>query len=390
MNCFSNTSRKFLVSKTTMLHKLILLFLLLFALVIPLYAEQEKRNFYIEPRLTTWGLYTDFCFRLNRGLFETTDTILRLNIGSVINWSGGYYRDEDDRYTDSSDLDYLYTRLDTTWGLGIEQGLIWNEEADKNLMLLSLRYRTMRVWHFNICNQDSILFDSIRPDKDGVLYNTFIISLLIDNAFFSRETGLRKGVLAELSAELGPEWFFNDIIGIADFTKIFANLRSFYPLYEAEHGKKLVTAVYFANSIGIDYVFGDNIPLPARQTFGVQRVSGGCGGRVRGFEDRRFDSEVKAINNFDIRLRMSQIRSSSGKKILHPGLLVFFDACYFEKLEGYKENGSGTIMSAGFALFSDFFSFGAGTGVLTVGFPLVGERIDKSPMTIKLDYGFRF
>ncbi|MCL2705037.1 MAG: hypothetical protein FWE72_02385 [Spirochaetaceae bacterium] len=386
MNCFSNISKKFLPGKTNMVHKPILLLLILLISVFSLFSE-ELGDFYLEERLLTWGVDVDFCYRLTNGFLEGKDTIFTLTIGGAANWMG-YYRDENDIYTEDSDLDYTFTRANANWGLGIEQGLLWNDKTNKNLLSILLKYRAMRAWNFNMANQNSILFDSIRPDKDGVLYNTFIVALILDDTLFYKDTGLRKGLHTEVAAEIGPKWFFNDNIGIADFTKLFINVKYFHPLYETKRTDKSIKAIYLVDSVGVDYVFGNDIPLPVRQTYGVLRPADGCGGRVRGFENRRFDSEIKIINNFDIRFIMPQIKNGKGSKILRPGVLAFFDTCYFDKLEGYKEDGSGVLMSTGFTLFSELLFLG--NCLFTVGFPIIGERIDKGRVAIKLDYGMRF
>jgi len=386
MNCFSNISKKFLARKNDMSHKLILLFLILFISVFSLFSE-ESGAFYLEERLLTWGVDLDLCYRLANGLLEGRNTIFSLTLGGAINWMG-YYRDENDIYTDNSDLDYTFTRANVNWGLGFEQGILWNDKTDKNLLSVLLRYRATRAWNFDMFDQDSILFNSVRPDKDGVLYNTFIVAFVLDDTFYHKETGLREGLHSEVAVEIGPKWFLNDVIGIADFTRLFMNVKYFHPLYETERTDRFIKAIYLADSIGADYIFGDNIPLPVRQTYGVQRPSDGCGGRVRGFEKRRFDSELKIINNFDVRFIMPQIKNSKGRKIFRPGFLAFFDACYFDKLEAYKEDGSGILMSTGFTVFSELLSIGS--CLFTVGFPIMGERIDKSHVSISLDYGMRF
>ena len=395
MNCFSNISRKFLASKndwfsksflTNALRKSIILFLLLFSFF-SLAAEEGLGDFYLESRLLTWGFDMDFCLRLANGLLDNRDTIFRFNLGSSIDWLG-YYRDENDHYTEDSDLDYMYTRTNANFGFAFEQGILWNEETNKNLLSFMFRYRSIRTWNFNMFDQDSLLFNSIRHDRDGGLYNTFIFSFLLDDTIFHKETGLRKGLSSEFSAEIGPKWFFNDVISIADFTRLFMNTKYFHPLYETKSRDKFIQAIYWADSIGIDYCFGENIPLPVRQTFGVLKMVDGCGGMVRGFERRRFDSEVKIINNFDLRFIMSQIKNKKSTKIFRPGFLVFFDTCYFDKLDGYKDNGSGVLMSTGFSLFSEFLFMG--NCLLTVGFPIMGERIDGSPVSVSLNYGLRF
>ncbi|MCL2293863.1 MAG: hypothetical protein FWC36_03250 [Spirochaetes bacterium] len=373
----------------------ILLALLLLAAISPLYSGQvgEAREvgnigeFFVEPRLTTWGGYINFCLRLNRGLLEGRDTIFRISCGSVITWIG-YYRDEDDRYTKDRNLNFIYSELHSTWGLGIEQGLLWNHKTNRNLLSLFLKYRTMRVWKFDAPWQESsILFDSSRPDRHGVLYNTFIASLIYDNILFSRETGLFKGLFAELSAEIAPPWFFNNIVGISDFTKIFANVRYFHPIYESRANTP-IRAIYLANSIGLDYSFGNNIPLYVRQTYGINRHIPASGGMVRGFENRRFDSEIKIINNFDIRFIMPKVKTAAGRKILRPGFLAFFDICYFDKLEGYGDSDSGVLMSAGISIFTEIPLFG--NILLTAGVPIIGERIDENPVAVSINLGFRF
>ena len=381
MNCFLNFSRKYFLFR-----KYFLLFFLLLFSIFSGYSD-GLGDFYVEPRFMPWGAEANFCLRLNSGFLEHRDTILRLTAGGEVNWVS-YYRDENDLYTENNDFDFTYTRLNANWGFGIEQGLVWNNKADKNLLSLFLRYKATRVWNFNMLDQDSVLFDSIRPDKDGVLYNTFIASLILDNTLYSNETGLLKGFFSELSAETAPKWFFNDIIGVADFTKIFMRIKYFHPVYETEQNK-IIKAIYLGNSAGIDYSFGNYIPLPARYSFGIHAPSGSAsGGMVRGFERRRFDSELKIINNFDIRFIMPQVKTKNGTKLLRAGFLSFLDVCYFDNLEGYKDNDSGVLMTAGFSLFSEILF--SGNCVFTVGFPIIGERLDRSSFGIALDYGLRF
>ncbi|MDX9801601.1 MAG: hypothetical protein RBT69_09725 [Spirochaetia bacterium] len=358
----------------------------------------ERDSFYIERHLRFWGMDFDFCRILEYGISEKTDTILCLSAGGAVR-ELGYYRDKDDLYFDESSADYLYTRLNTNWGAGIEQGLLWNSEGEKNLLSLRLKYRGLRELNFNLAQQDALIFDSLRPDRDGILLNTFIAALVLDNTFFNFESGLKKGYSAELALEAGPKWFLNDVEGDSDFIKYFAGAKAFIPFYEAAEPRDFLQAIYIADYAGIDSSKGDLIPLTARQTYGILRQKNGAGGMVRGFESRRFDSELKVINNIELRLIMRQIKNEAGKKLLRPGMLAFFDYAMFALLDGYDKaegssgdggwlDDSGKIASAGIGLFSEVLS--VGTVMMYAGFPLAGSRIDSKAMSVTLTYGLHF
>ena len=359
--------------------------------------SSERDSFYIDRHLRFWGMDFDFCRILENGISDKTDTILCLSAGSAVR-ELGYYRDSSDLYTDSGSADYLYTRLNTNWGVGIEQGLLWNNNIEKNLLSLRLKYRGLREFNFNLARQDSIIFDSIRPDRDGILLNTFIVALVYDDVFLNRESGLRKGFYAEFALESGPKWFLNDVTGESDFIKYFAGAKAFIPFYEADEKQDFLQAVYIADYAGLDFVKGDLIPLTARQTYGILRPKNGAGGMVRGFESRRFDGEIKAINNIELRFIMRQIKNESGRKLLRPGVLAFLDYAVFGWLDGYDESfpdgdggwltDGGEISSAGLGLFSEVLSIG--TATMYVCFPLAGSRIDGRAMSVTLTYGLHF
>jgi hypothetical protein len=73
---------------------------------------------------------------------------------------------------------------------------------------------------------------------------------------------------------------------------------------------------------------------------------------------------------------------------LRPGILAFFDYSFFDGLKGYGSNGSGAIASAGFGFFAEVLF--AGNIAFYAGFPLVGERIDESRVSIFAAYGMHF
>jgi len=119
---------------------------------------------------------------------------------------------------------------------------------------------------------------------------------------------------------------------------------------------------------------------------------------VRGFESRRYDGEIKAINNIELRFIMRQIKDKAGRKMLRPRFLAFLDYGIFGRLDGYDESSSdgdggwledgGEISSAGLGLFSEVLS--VGTATMYVCFPLAGSRIDGRAMSVTLTYGLHF
>lgn len=385
---------------------------LLFSGTHPAAAEQgdadsfsgKQESWYIERHIRFWGVDLDFC-RIVSPLFDNgTDTVFILSTGSSVRQLG-FYRDTNDIYTDDDSTDYLYTRVNTNWGTGIRQGLLplpghhpnASVTGKGDFLSFSLRYRGIREWNFNLAGQDSVIFDSIRRDRDGILLNSFYSALILDNVYFERKNGLKKGVFAEIAAETAPEWFFNDIEGESSFMKYFAGVKLFHPLYSSadtpesgnSQGKdSFLAAVYFAGYSGIDYVDGGAIPLTARQTFGITNPKNSSGGMIRGFEARRFDAETKIIANSELRFIMKQISSPAGGKLLRPGFLVFFDYCLFDRLSGYSNGENGSLASAGFGLFSEVLFLG--NFVLYAAFPLAEERIDKKAMAVNVTYSFHF
>lgn len=360
----------------------------LFSFFMPISGDGDEFYLLI-PNIYFWGFEADVCWRLENGFYNKADTIFSVTVGTNVSDSG-YYRDVNDTHSDNPDLNHKYTDLRTLWGLGFEQGILKRPNINKNLLAAHFNYRGLWEWNFNKDDQNSVLFDSNRSDKDGILLNTFIASLIYDDTVFNNISGEKKGLYIEASYEAGPDWFFNQAIGNSNFHKIFVEASYYLPVYEADNKKEVLQSIYFAGRTGVDIIMGNKIPLVARQTFGVMDSEHAIGGSiVRGFEKNRFDSEIKWANNIELRLIGRRIDYMPDEMLLRPGILLFFDYALFSGLDGFRGGDSfGMIASAGFGVFAEVFIFG--NFFLYGSFPVIGKRIDENIISISFGHDFNF
>lgn len=393
MSCFSNISKKYFSQKRNSKKIAFVFFLLfpasnLFSFFIPLVGEGDEFYLLI-PNVYFWGFEADVCWRLEKGFYSKADTIFSITAGAYVS-DFGYYRDGNDRYLDNPDSNYKYTSLSTLWGFGFEQGILKKAGMNKNLLAIHFNYRGLRDWNFNKDKQNSLLFDTNRPDKDGVFLNTLIASLIYDDTVFNNITGAKKGPYIELSYGAAPYWFFNQVIGDSNFHKVFFDASYFLSVYEADNKKEILQSIYFAGRTAVDVIMGDRIPMVARQTFGIMDSKHAIGGFiVRGFEKNRFDSEIKWASNIELRFIGPRIDYMPDEMILRPGILLFFDYALFSRLEGF-DNGDNfdMIASAGFGIFAEVFILG--NFFLYGSFPVLGKRIDEHVISISFGHDFSF
>lgn len=354
--------------------------------------EGSEKNLKIIPDINYWGMNADVHIT-GFDLLDRLGTSLLLSGGAGIR-SLGYYRDENDDFYEADDERYdVYEdlknlRIHTNWGAGLTQGFIRNPLNNGDLLYGVFKYRGIREWNIEDDSRDQILFNSIRNDKNGILVNSLISALIFDSTVENPGSGIRKGIKSEISLERAPEWFFNDIEGISDFIKYYGSFSFFIPFMKISDKNGIpVSGIYLADYAAADYVSGDYIPLIARQKIGSLNPSNGLGGRIRGFETRRFDGEFKAVNNLEVRMNLPEIQPSffNGDIFFRPGTLVFLDTGYYDLLSG---TDAGTIVSCGGGIFADISGFIK--GMAYVSFPLKGDRLDKEAMVISFDVGFHF
>lgn len=120
-------------------------------------------------------------------------------------------------------------------------------------------------------------------------------------------------------------------------------------------------------------------------TFGGTSIREGLGYYVRGFEKWTYDTQLKIVNNIDLRANLPAIYF----KNLVPGIVAYFDAGFYR---GYFADPGilkqGFLCSTGVGIYLDFF----GVEYLRVyfQFPLYGERVDGKKMKIDLNAGLQF
>jgi hypothetical protein len=216
--------------------------------------------------------------------------------------------------------------MNMNWRLGIRQGVLYSERTGKNLLSVFILYRGR--WDLNIDN-GSLFFQSNLADREGTFQNSVIPGILLDLVSRNAPGIARRGFKAEGSIEMAPRLFFNTQLGRADFTRCNLDLQFF----NAVEGIKLIDPGFpfnllFSARFLFDYLFGDEIPINARQSIGGTKLKEAVGGVMRGVHEGRFDATIKTVTNLDLRLNMPPIA------FLVPGILIYFDSAVHDDLTG--------------------------------------------------------
>ena len=174
----------------------------------------------------------------------------------------------------------------------------------------------------------------------------------------------RSGVAAELSAEWGPGFFFNTLIGDSDFLRFNLGVRAFLPLFDVAPDRPVnLFCGYLADFFAVDYAvgFAAPVPLAIRQTFGGRNPQTGLGYAVRGVSWADYDTNLKAVNNLELRLELPALYIPD----LVPGIIVFLDAGFYDQV---GEAGipaptpMGIIASTGIGISLDVLDLVTGAG----------------------------
>jgi hypothetical protein len=236
----------------------------------------------------------------------------------------GYYRNADGSlYTppyDSSTNLALYNRTEYQWGLGIKQGILFDDRKKDNLLEGYLIYRGR--YDQEDSPAGSLVFASGLPDSDGIIQHSFTGGVFFDSVVVHPEQRKRTGVSADMSAEYAPA-FLNAIANFARFTfdlRSYLTILDLTPADAPPHTN--VFNMYVCNRIVFDVLGGPVIPINARNTIGgrAMELRDGLGYSVRGFDDRRFDSFEKLIVNTDLRMNFPSFPFD-----IVPGAIVYFD-----------------------------------------------------------------
>ncbi|RPJ08198.1 MAG: hypothetical protein EHM28_04955 [Spirochaetaceae bacterium] len=288
------------------------------------------------------------------------DTILWAIAGGGYEWLN-FFRDPNNEEYDGSYMPGIYdpeespyyVRVGGRFDLGIAQGILFNKQPGHNLFEAFAFYRIRYDFPLDNTEVTELLFDSSPPETDGLFQNSVIAGLTWHDLDTSDPHLTINGIYAETSVEWGPEWLMNDLAGRADFLRFNLTAKGFLLLFDIAPREKLnLLSGYAGFFFAADYCLGDTIPLNIQQTIGGRNSRWGLGYAVRGYEDARFDGQLKAVLNLEYRMNISQFNIGLGN--VTPGIVIFFDSGYYDYV--YYDN-SGFLFSAGAGVYINLLGF---------------------------------
>ena len=299
-------------------------------------------------------------------LLPNVDTTIWAYCGGGYEWMT-YYRDASGvliapgGLAGTGSADPGFTRIEGAWRLGIEQGVAWNERTKRNLVGAFAYYRG-RV-DVNQIRPGQLLYASTIADRAGVFLNTILAGFAYDDVLTDPRHKDRHGISAEVSAEWGPRFFFNTLEGDSDFLRLNATFSWFQPLYDAAPDRPVnLFTLYLGEYFSLDYAagFGAPVPLYIRQTFGGRNQLVGLGAQVRGVDAGSLDTNLKAVNNLELRANLPSLFLPD----IIPGLVAFWDSgCYAQVGEaGISAPAAGFVTTIGAGAFLNFLDIGTGAG----------------------------
>lgn len=265
-----------------------------------------------------------------------------------------------------ADADPTFNRIEAAWRLGMAQGLAWNPRTSTNLLEAFLFYRGR--YDINRYGSGGLLDSAANlADRDTSLLNTLQIGLGYDD-MLTNPHRVRGGTSAEVTAEWGPSWFFNSIQGESDFVRFNGTFTWFVPLYDAAPQERLnIFSLYFGEYFSVDYVVGLNgtpVPLNIRQTFGGRNQVTGLGAQVRGVDKAAYDTNLKAVNNLEVRANLLAIPMphfvAGLVPFVVPGVVAYFDCGAYDQVgePGISSPASGLVAAAGAGVYVEAPGFG--------------------------------
>ncbi len=268
--------------------------------------------------------------------------------------------------------------------LGLKQGLLWNPELGRNLLEAFAFYRLH--FDYNLTGGGTpLIFDSSFPDRVEILSNSILLGADYDTTVQDKVHKTWDGLYAEATGEWGPGFLFNSI-GNANYYRLNLTAHGFRTLYTSSqpNGRNLFS-VYAGDFFAADYAGGSSIPIYIQQTIGGRYPRYGVADAVRGFEPGAYDTQLKVVNNLELRVTGPAVIWPS----FLPGAYVFFDTGYYDGYFGDPGNTpGGMIGSVGIGLFADLLDLANATVYL--GFPVIGRRVDGSPYAIEAHFSLQF
>lgn len=338
----------------------------------------------IEPGIRFWGADVGLNY-LGVHFLPPLVTRLCLSFGCGYETVGYYrYPDTSIYYPPKSASEVneaVFKRFESVWSAGIRQGIFLQPGKQDNLFEVHFLYRgKYNAYLEHDSGAEALVFSSGLADAEGILQNSAVIGLYYNDVAVHESHRKRNGIQADLSCEVAPAWFGNDIIGLADFVRGTFDLRGFITVFDldpADTTTENAFNIYIGGRIVLDCLSGGYIPLNARQSIGGREAttSEGLGGVMRGIDNGRFDGYLKAVNNLDIRMNL-------------PALGGFVPAfiCYFDT--GVSDNLDYTLRP-GHLLFST----GTGCSLYGCGFDVVvyiNYFINENRLSPSFDFSLCF
>jgi hypothetical protein len=315
------------------------------------------------------------------------DTILENDLGAGYE-SDNYYRNADGSLywgPSGGGSPVLFDRLEILEGIGIRQGILFDQGRDRNLLEGFLFYRIHYDRNFPTAGATQLIFQSALPDRNQILSNSLIAGLSASTLVKDDVHKTRDGLYGEASIQWGPRFLFNSI-GNADFFRLNANLKAFRTLFAApEKGSSNLFSLYVGDFASVDYVGGASIPFYVQESTGGLSPDATTDDWVRGFETGSYGAVFRIVNKLDIRAQGPAVFWPS----LVPGAYLFADAGYYRGFYGDPANTPGGFLaSAGVGGYLDFFDLANVTGYMA--FPLVGRRVDRASFAISFHFTLDF
>ena len=293
--------------------------------------------------------------------FSYSGLVLILDSGYV---SHNYYRDESGApLMAPADEDVLdrtaVPMIPINWSLGLEKGLIPNEEADGNLLAAFVSYDGRH--EILLPDEDSAaqpFFLSAAPaEAAGLTESAVTAGLLFDDSDFNTHQ-VFKGINGKGGVIYAPG-IFNEL---SDYYRLFLDFKFYIPLFDAETDDDFnIFNIYLASRFKAGWIGGTYLPQHARQKNMTE---------IRGIRNERYNSRLTCTNNTEIRFQFPAFLSPG----LLPAAFIYFDSAYHWEDPSYN----------GFLA-----STGCGGGINVFNFLLLGIRTDYNLLQTTLE-GLRF
>lgn len=270
-----------------------------------------------------------------------------------------------------------YNVVDVEWKILFEQGLLWSDVADTDLITLYAGYEGRYETAFEDGTAPSTFLNgsAAYPDGSELLSNTlvagFTVNLLDDRMVYA------KGLEADVSMRYAPGFLLNNLdsfSGSVDFWTANASIIGAYTFYQMKDDyDRNLFSVTLADRVMADYTKGTEIPVYAL-------LPASLGDKMRGFPRLTYMNQFSVVNNFDVRFAGPELLING----IFPRLNLYADMGYFSgPVANASFEDSGFLASAGAEAtlsFFDFLNLGYRINYVLAGNPFTGNNFSTNIM----------